>query len=29
MTATFDTNVDNLAKYGPTFQAKVLANLFS
>ena len=29
MTTTFDTNVDNLAKYGPTFQAKVLANLFS
>lgn len=29
MTQTFDTNVDNLAKYGPTFQAKVLANLLS
>lgn len=29
MNTTFDTNVDNLAKYGPTFQAKVLANLFS
>jgi len=25
----FDTAVDNLAKYGPTFQAKVLANLLS
>jgi replicative DNA helicase len=25
----FDTSVDNLAKYGPTFQAKVLANLLS
>lgn len=29
MTTQFDTNVDNLAKYGPTFQAKVLANLLS
>lgn len=29
MTPQFDTNVDNLAKYGPTFQAKVLANLLS
>jgi replicative DNA helicase len=28
MTQT-DTTVDNLAKYGPTFQAKVLANLLS
>ena len=29
MTQQFDENVDNLAKYGPTFQAKVLANLLS
>lgn len=29
MTTQFDTNVDNLAKYGSTFQAKVLANLLS
>lgn len=29
MTTTFDTNVDNLAKYGSSFQAKVLANLLS
>lgn len=29
MTPTFDTNVDNLAKYGNSFQAKVLANLLS
>lgn len=29
MTAQFDTNVDNLAKYGPTFQAKVLACILS
>jgi replicative DNA helicase len=29
MTPQFDTNVDNLAKYGPTFQAKVLACILS
>jgi replicative DNA helicase len=29
MTTQFDTSVDNLAKYGSTFQAKVLANLLS
>lgn len=29
MTPQFDTNVDNLAKYGPAFQSKVLANLLS
>lgn len=29
MTPQYDTTVDNLAKYGPTFQAKVLANLLS
>ena len=29
MTFQTDTTVDNLAKYGPTFQAKVLANLLS
>lgn len=29
MTPHFDTNVDNLAKYGATFQAKVLACLVS
>lgn len=29
MTTQFDTTVDNLAKYGSTFQAKVLANLLS
>jgi replicative DNA helicase len=29
MTQQFDTNVDNLSKYGPTFQSKVLANLLS
>ena len=29
MTNAFDTNVDNLAKYGSSFQAKVLANLLS
>jgi replicative DNA helicase len=29
MTQQIDTTVDNLAKYGPTFQAKVLAGLFS
>ena len=25
----FDNNVDNLAKFGPTFQAKVLASMLS
>lgn len=29
MTQQIDTTVDNLAKYGPTFQAKVLAGLLS
>lgn len=29
MTSEFDINVDNLAKYGPTFQSKVLACLIS
>jgi replicative DNA helicase len=29
MTPQFDTNVDNLAKYGPGFQAKVLACILS
>jgi replicative DNA helicase len=29
MTPQYDTTVDNLAKYGPTFQAKVLASLLS
>lgn len=29
MTPQFDTNVDNLAKFGPTFQSKVLANILS
>ena len=29
MTPQHDTNVDNLAKFGPTFQAKVLACIFS
>jgi len=29
MTPTFDTNVDNLAKFGPTFQAKALGSLLS
>lgn len=29
MTPQFDNNVDNLAKFGPTFQAKVLANILS
>lgn len=29
MTPQFDNNVDNLAKFGPTFQAKVLASMLS
>jgi len=29
MTPQHDTNVDNLAKFGPTFQAKVLASILS
>lgn len=29
MTPQFDNNVDNLAKFGPTFQAKVLASILS
>jgi replicative DNA helicase len=29
MTTQHDTTIDNLAKYGPTFQAKVLASLLS
>jgi replicative DNA helicase len=29
MTPHFDTNVDNLAKFGPSFQAKVLASVLS
>jgi len=29
MTQEFDSNVDNLSKYGPTFQAKVLACILS
>jgi hypothetical protein len=29
MSPEFDKTVDNLAKYGPTFQSKVLANLLS
>jgi replicative DNA helicase len=29
MTPQFDTNVDNLAKFGPTFQSKVLASVLS